>query len=542
MPLRALCCRLSPSGDRTLAVSAWAGTPEAMADGHAAIAYLVPQDTLGSLRVLDALLNDRGKKHPARSLSAVLLGQPRVPLVQAEFKSSRQLARSVRALLVRATARRERKPYVIGIPRGVFDSAAARAGSGAAGESPGREAERDLILLEPEDVPPALEATLVGDSQEMRVVRQWIVRAARYEEPVLVLGDTGTGKEVVARAIHHLDPVRHLHPFLPVNCGAIPRELFESEVFGYVAGAFTHARRHGSDGLWRAARGGTIFLDEIGDLAPEHQVKILRVLEERKIRPVGSAREVDVDARVIAATNRDLYSMLESGEFRDDLYYRLASLIITLPRLRDRPEDVAVLAAHFWKEIAPRRAPLDAAVLAELRQYRWQGNARELRYILMNLHTTFPKEPPSVERLRAVLRMRAPRETSATGLDADDALRRVENLRHLRRARAAIEACRRMVRAFNRKSPDPDARGRTQAEAAGCLTELQLLVARPERFQNLATFEIAHRLSGAVSAFHALLAKSEADARRYARKDLAAGAAAAAAAVRRDEERTVRSL
>jgi transcriptional regulator with PAS, ATPase and Fis domain len=420
----------------------------------------------------------------------------------------------------------------------VLDAAAVQAGAGRQSEeAPDPGAELDSF---DEEVPRELEQRLAGASPAMRQVRQRIVRAAAHDEPVLILGETGTGKELVARSIHLLSPMRRHQPFLAVNCGAIPRELFESEVFGYVPGAFTGAQRRGSEGIWRSARGGTVFLDEIGDLAPVHQVKLLRVLEQRSVRPVGATREVPVDARVIAATNRELHAMVQTGEFREDLYYRLVSMFIPLPRLRDRPEDVPDLARHFWGEIAPKRRPLAAEVLRELRQYRWHGNARELRYILVNLHTTFPKVEPAVAHLRAVMRMRIAAEGTAREDAADAALRRMDQLRHLRRAAAAIDVCRRIVRTFGR-APAHDRRNGLQADLAGCYTELQLLGTRPERFLTLATVEATQRLCGSIAICLGLLGRDDGRADRRV-LDLVREAKAAEAAVRREEEQILRSL
>jgi transcriptional regulator with PAS, ATPase and Fis domain len=358
---------------------------------------------------------------------------------------------------------------------------------------------------------------------------------------VLILGDTGTGKDMVARSIHDCSPNRHRQSFLAVNCGAVARELFESELFGYAPGAFTNALPKGSPGLWRSAAGGTIFLDEIGDLPAAHQVKLLRVLDQGAVRPVGASREVRVDARVIAATNRDLFSMVQTGEFREDLYYRLGSMIINLPRLRERVEDIPALAMHFWHEMAPTRQPLPGSVLKELCRYRWQGNARELRYILVNLHTTFPRTVPTVERLQTVMRMRLP-ERGFREDAADEALQRIDSLRHLRRAGAAIDACRRIVRAFGNGRLQLPHRNGLQTDLAACLTELQLLGARPERFPTTATFEMAHRLAGAMGLLLNLLIRNDPKATLYCRSEVGGHVKAAAAAVRREEERILRSL
>jgi transcriptional regulator with AAA-type ATPase domain len=541
MNLRALQCRLAESGRARLQMVSWSGPPRDLADGHAAGVYLVADETIAVLRRLVPKVNDRGRKHPARPLSALLLGQPGIPLVQAAFKSVNSLSNSIHTVLQHAVRRRERKPYIIGVPRAVFERIAARAGLEPDDVATVAAPDLDVLLSEPVDVPQELESVVVGESTEMHLVRQWIVRAAGHDHPIVILGESGTGKEVVARAVHNLNPSRKRYQFEPVNCGAIPEALFESQVFGYVPGAFTGALRMGSVGMWRNAAGGTIFLDEIGDLAPGHQVKLLRVLQERKILPVGGKQEIPVDARVIAATNRDLQSMAESGEFRDDLYYRLGSMTITLPPLRDRPEDVPILAAHFWTEMAPLRPPLSEDVLKELRQYRWRGNARELRYVLVNLHTTFQKTVPTVDHVRAVVR-HTTRTTGAGGNGAEQTIRQVEYLRHLRRATGSIGACQRLVRSLDRRSLEPDRRTRLLAEAGGCLSELQLLGTRPERFQNLATFEATHRLAGALAAFQSLLARNDADAVRYGKKDLRDEAAAAGNVVRREEARVLRLL
>lgn len=543
MTLRALRCRLTPGDGKRLDVSAWAGPPSSLLSTNAAGAYLVLEDALESLRG-QTRVNDRGRKHPARPLARLLIGRPHLPFVRAPFRSRGQLSRSIRTLLVHAARRRERKAYVIGIPAAVFDEMAAAAppAAGALNGTASFSADEDFVLTDPEHVPQELEKRLVGTSREVRIVRQWIVRAARHQEPVLVLGDTGTGKDLVARSIHLLDSARRLQPFVAVNCGAIPGELFESEVFGYVAGAFTNASRRGSIGLWRSAGGGTIFLDEIAELAPTRQAKLLRVLEHKMIRPVGATEEVRVDARVIAATNRDLYSMMRSGEFREDLYYRLGSTILTLPRLRDRAEDIPALVEYFWREMAPGRSALPPEVLEELRQCRWPGNARELRYILVNLHTTFPRSAPTVDHLRTVLRMRLPAAGPGREDGGEEALRRIDRLRNLRQARAAVEACQRVLRAFRRYGGERERLGALRSDAMTGLSELQLLTAGRDRFETPATLLSMKRLAGAVAVFCSLLARGDVGAARQALKGLAGDVTAAASAVRRDEDRILRSL
>jgi DNA-binding NtrC family response regulator len=243
---------------------------------------------------------------------------------------------------------------------------------------------------------------------------------------------------------------------------------------------------------------------------------------------------------VIAATNRDLYAMKETGEFREDLYYRLASLVINLPTLRERPDDIARLARLFWKEVAPNRPALSADVIQELETYRWQGNARELRYIIVNLNTTFPKSTPNVERLRAVVRMRAPSALVVPGSHPDDGL--VDRLRRLRRARVTIDGCHRIVRGLARPAAAA-ARGADEVvtDITARLTELQLL-GTPAAWFSDASVKALHRLAGSLAVFQGALRRHDRRAARQEVAGLAADVAAAAAAVRRDEERILKSL
>ncbi|HEY3359317.1 MAG TPA: sigma-54 dependent transcriptional regulator [Polyangia bacterium] len=221
------------------------------------------------------------------------------------------------------------------------------------------------------------EALIVGDSPAMRATLERVRKVAQSDATVLLTGESGTGKELIARALHFGSP-RRTGPFVVVNCGAIPRDLLESELFGHVRGAFTGAVRD-KQGKFEQASGGTLFLDEIGELPPELQVKLLRALQEREIERVGEGKPRRIDVRLVAATNRDLEAMIEQGDFREDLYYRINVIPIDLPPLRQRAEDVPVLVRHFLRRFAPDAgievAPeaMDALVHAH-----WRGNVREL--------------------------------------------------------------------------------------------------------------------------------------------------------------------
>jgi two-component system, NtrC family, response regulator PilR len=224
-------------------------------------------------------------------------------------------------------------------------------------------------------------SNIVGRSERMRAVFSTIELVANTSSTVLIGGESGTGKELVARAIHY-NSLRRDRPFVAVNCGAVPETLLESELFGHMRGAFTGADAN-KKGLIEAAEGGTIFLDEIGEMTPPMQVKFLRVLQDRRFRRLGGTDEVQADVRVIAATNQELPRMVEQGKFREDLYYRINVLSIQLPALRDRAEDIPILAEHFLEHFAAQMAKPVRTISAEamrlLQSHAWRGNVRELQ-------------------------------------------------------------------------------------------------------------------------------------------------------------------
>jgi len=222
---------------------------------------------------------------------------------------------------------------------------------------------------------------LIGVSEAMRETFALIRRVAHNRSSVLITGESGTGKEVVARAIH-FHGNRADHPFLPINCTAIPEGLLESELFGHVRGAFTGAHTS-KRGLFEQAAGGTLFLDEIGDMPPTLQSKLLRVLQDRSVRPVGGNQSVAVDVRILAATNQDLAAAMQEGTFREDLYYRLNVIPIHLPPLRERPDDIPALANAFVERHAgDEQRSLSPAAMQRLVSAEWKGNARELENVI----------------------------------------------------------------------------------------------------------------------------------------------------------------
>jgi len=221
---------------------------------------------------------------------------------------------------------------------------------------------------------------IIGQSPKMRALFELIQTVAPQSSRVLITGESGTGKELVARAIHEKS-ARAQTPFITINCGAFPETLLESELFGYVKGAFTGANEN-RQGLFQASHGGTLFLDEIGNMSLTMQVKLYRVLQEHKVRPVGSTEEIEVDVRVIAATNKDLEREIAEGRFREDLFYRLSVIPIHLPPLRERREDIPLLARSFLdrfrKAMEKRVEGIDPEAVRRLEAYDWPGNVREL--------------------------------------------------------------------------------------------------------------------------------------------------------------------
>lgn len=262
---------------------------------------------------------------------------------------------------------------------------------------------------------------IVAGSGAMRRALDVAEKVAKHTSAVLVSGASGTGKELVARLIHRESP-RGTAPFVPVNCGGVPEQLLESEFFGFVKGAFTGADRD-KEGLFEAANGGTIFLDEVGELPGSLQVKLLRVLQEGEVRRLGATETMRVDVRVVSATNRDLEEAVETGDFRKDLYYRLAVVPVHLPQLRNRKEEIPELTRHLLDRHAQRMDVevdgIDPEAMEILLEYPWPGNIRELENALERALVLTEGPTITVEDLPETVR-RPPPEGSTLDMDADD--------------------------------------------------------------------------------------------------------------------------
>jgi two-component system response regulator PilR (NtrC family) len=308
-----------------------------------------------------------------------------------------------------------------------------------------------LKLRAPATPPPAADGGLLGRAPAVDNLRAMVERLARSQAPVHIAGESGTGKELVARLIHARSP-RSAAPFVPVNCGAIPSELMESEFFGHLRGSFTGASRD-KVGLFQAAEGGTLFLDEVGDLPLHMQVKLLRALQERAVRPVGSEAEVPVNVRVISATHKDLGKLLAQGSFRQDLYYRLNVIEIRTPPLREHAEDIPLLAEAILRRLAQSNgldAPpkLEPEALRRLQAYGFPGNVRELENVLERAVTLCDGTRISADELQlrgdaaaapaAPVAVAAPGEAPRPGGGFEDQMEEIER----RAIREALEKAR----------------------------------------------------------------------------------------------------
>jgi transcriptional regulator with PAS, ATPase and Fis domain len=276
---------------------------------------------------------------------------------------------------------------------------------------------------------------LIGEHPLIQKITQLVKKVAATDATILIMGESGTGKELIARSVHTLS-ARVDRPFIPVNCGAIPAELLESEMFGHERGAFTGAIGARS-GMFQLANGGTIFLDEVGEMSSTLQVKLLRVLQDREVRPVGADRSFKVDVRVIAASNKELASEVDAGRFREDLFYRLQVIPIVMPPLRERRSDIPLLVQYFLEKHNRKRAAAPARIAEEamvhLWEYDWPGNVRELENLLERLVILSEDGQIALENLPAGIRSfisekKIPRPTlGEEGLDLNTAVEEFEN-------------------------------------------------------------------------------------------------------------------
>jgi hypothetical protein len=535
---------LSHIPERPQRVTLDADSPEVLKNAlktDAPAAFLLATGDLQYFRKFADLVVDRRKQLKPKSLSMYLLRKDKIPLIESLYSNVGQMKRGIRTLLANAVAIGERNVYMIGADDSLFRKTCKHAAEFPPGKivswggKPGRgffgghevfeggsTVTRFLLdVFGDHPEPPELAQKYVGESPAAKLVRQFILHAANTKSTVMILGDTGTGKEIVARMIHKYSD-RAKEKFCAVNCGGIPHELLESDLFGHEKGAFSGAVGQ-KIGLWESAGGGTLFLDEVGDLSLAHQVKILRVLEDRKIRRIGSTSEIPVSARIISATNRDLFSMVRDGRFREDLYYRLREFLIRTPSLRDYPDDIPLIAQSLWKGIAgDGQSPLSREILEELKTLRWPGNARELKAVLSSVYSFVSNRNIRPEYLKAIFLSldMSPRlepqgrwRTTVRKLECINHLRRVEEVVHA--TGAAIDSFGKKRRLFSGGVVDPMADLMRQRSG-----ELEVLCLQPLLFHNESVFTEVNRFKGNLVYFQCLLQKDTREAVRYVKNNV----------------------
>ncbi|MCB2231730.1 sigma 54-interacting transcriptional regulator [bacterium] len=495
-------------------------------------ALLMRNDDLEELCEYETVIRDRGKKHPARSLLSYFLhgkrtrSDTRMPILRCEYIEAGRLIASVAGLLDHAADRGVRNTYILGVQPDIFeeclrsiegDSAGYGGAHCAASKAELTDrpvAEEMLDILTIREVPEAVSSLYLGTSKEVQLVHQLILRTAEITDPVLIVGESGTGKELVARSIHE-QSTRRTGPFRAVNCGAIPTELFESELFGTTKSAFTNSAER--EGLWAQANGGTLFLDEIGDLSLLHQVKILRALEDGYVRRVGGNIDEPIDARIVSATNRDLAVMVKEGQFREDLYYRIHGIVIYTPALRNHPDDIPQMAISFWSKIAGKKTKaLSTAVLEDLKARRWLGNGRELRMFLSSLHGLFRNETITPHHLRVVDMLSGFRSRKGSQAQYEKNLRKVDQLRHYRRIMEVLSSLRTSLRPVLIENLT-DLRTVTLARVVinSYAEKLDSLADEPEYFSSIASRRVVIELADALRDFSKFLETGAGQVREY---------------------------
>lgn len=508
---------------------------------------MVKASCLGTFRQYWDKVDDRGSKDKRESLYRKMEHAHTISIIHAaNYKKSKKLGTGVCKLLENTVKKNNFHLCVIGASDALFDelfkeaigrprSKLSKTGSQSPSDCNAegfKFPDTIMRLMDNVVVPADREQKYLGSSKEAEFVRRLILLAAKNDTPVLIVGATGTGKEVVARQIHDcsergrkIGPHAGTEPdavpkpngkFVPVNCGAITGTLFELELFGYVKGAFTGADND-KTGLWEEADKGTLFLDEIGELPFDMQAKILRSLQEKKIRPVGSEKEIPVDARIIAATNRDLFSMVESETFREYLYYRLRDFYIPTPSLKDHPDDIPLMAQTFWRKNITRgeKKPLPVEITNELREYRWPGNARELKAVLNQLSTLFPANADlGKAHLFAIFELQGllsgQKAGSRTRQRQEHSCSKSECRRHLRRVEDAIRATEvATVPLAKHGETDYKAISKVSGSIAYRLDELDMLCRYPLRFHDESAFVRVNTLKSKLFYLNTLLVSGE---------------------------------
>jgi len=506
--------------------------------------HVVRSDELDILRRRSPEATDLGRQKKGQHLARFLVpkkgkkGLGMILLIQGGYKSPGRLRQGIKGLF--PSLMKTRSLFIIGTHGQLFDNLKMEVQKKSDKDEPIPDLHTDSVttgsgLDEFEhdllrhlkarypNVPKDLEASYVGVSEAAQLVRYKILVAAETDVPVLIYGDTGTGKEVVARQIHQCDKRRRHHPFKAINCSAIPKELFELELFGCEKDV-VQANYPQRIGLWEAAGRGTLFLDEIGDLNIDHQVKILRALEEGCIRRIGGTKDIPVHARIISATNRNLFQMSQAGNFREDLYYRLHGFPIHTPVLRDHPEDIPLIADHFWRKITGGRSSgLSPEVHKELCRYKWPGNSRELKRVLEHVYTLFRTDNPTRRNVQVVFRLagRLSQENQHQVSGNEIALHRARCLVHLNWSYEVIHACHyKMKHELLKRLRKGESKDELLEEFRFYHHDIDELCQKPLRFHNNQVFSAVYDLKGKIFYLQNLLVRDNEIAAEYLEKDL----------------------
>jgi DNA-binding NtrC family response regulator len=436
---------------------------------------------------------DSTEKDKRKGLSEYLLGKgEKIPFINAVYIDYGRLISGIVTLLQNAEKAGEQGIYLLGVSEDHYLTIWNGAITEDAALQLAPKGNGLLAVLKQLPGEEQLRGEFWGGSEAYHMVRQLILRAAQISDPVLILGEAGTGKSLVAQEIH--DRGQKDEPFVVVNCAAITSDLFESEVFGYEPGAFPGALPHGKPGQWELAGVGTLFLDEIGDLRLDNQAKVLYALKEGSIRRMGALKDTPVYARVIAATNRDLYGMVQRGKFREDLYYRLRQYLIRTPELRDDPQSLKYIAQKIWQEITESNARLPKEILEDLGHHPWPGNVRELRSVLRSLYNYFWPSAPTREQLNAVFQhFGLAAGYGQRDFDASEpALLQMECLRMICRADEAIRACEQELKPLAEEHPLSAV---ARDSLARILEEMQILMRNRLFFGSEETYQAVARVA-----------------------------------------------
>jgi Sigma-54 interaction domain len=496
-----------------------------------ACVHVVTNDALEALLHAGVRMQDHGWKKDPSGLSHYLLKKQRkVQGIRTRYNSLRRfLDQGIPALLNGAARQDCAASFLVGVPDVLFEgllAAAAGETTPAPDDSGCEEGDPQLFLLSKlPDIPAPervdLESRFRGESVDAQIVRRLIPIVARQEDPVLILGETGTGKGIVARAIHDCSERGGTGPFITVNCGAVPTTLFESDLYGYAPGAFTGALKEGQIGLWEKANGGTLFLDEIADLPLECQPKILHALQDKIILRVGEGKERAVNARVIAATCQDLFQRVEQGLFREDLFYRLRRFMVRTPGLRESADFLPALIQQFWRDVTDdEQGDLSPTVVDLLTRQQWGGNHRDLKGFLRDLNGTWPEEPIQSGHIKALLIQRGPspvlsHKGPTNSLAAE--VRRLDCQQHLNHAAEVLHAVQNALEPLaERQAPIPPDLATALDHR---LIELDRLVASPLRFGNDTAYTATADVQAGLARLNTLLADDEPRARALCRKE-----------------------